>query len=151
MTSEPGPAVRFERAIPILRVSDLAASIDHYVRVLGFHVDFEGPGKFAGLSRDQCAVYLSEGDQGHAGSWVWIGVSDADVLMAELQGRGAAIRHPPTNYPWAYELQVSDPDGNVLRIGSEPKRDRPTTLVPWRDMDGTLWVQNPSGGFMRAT
>jgi hypothetical protein len=28
---------------------------------------------------------------------------------------------PPTNFPWALEMQVKDPDGNVLRIGSEPK------------------------------
>jgi hypothetical protein len=32
---------------------------------------------------------------------------------------------PPTNFPWALEMQVEDPDGNVLRIGSEPKTDRP--------------------------
>jgi hypothetical protein len=24
------------------------------------------------------------------------------------------------NRPWAYEMQVEDPDGHVLRFGSEP-------------------------------
>jgi hypothetical protein len=28
---------------------------------------------------------------------------------------------PPTNFPWALEMHVEDPDGNVLRLGSEPK------------------------------
>jgi hypothetical protein len=27
----------------------------------------------------------------------------------------------PTKYPWALEMQLEDPDGNVLRIGSERK------------------------------
>ncbi len=35
--------------------------------------------------------------------------------------RGVGIRLPPTNYSWALEMQVEDPDGNVLRLGSEPK------------------------------
>ena len=35
--------------------------------------------------------------------------------------RGAPIRLPPTNFSWALEIQVEDPDGNVLRFGSEPR------------------------------
>lgn len=31
------------------------------------------------------------------------------------------IRHLPTYYPGAYEMQVEDLDGNVLRFGSDPK------------------------------
>jgi len=26
----------------------------------------------------------------------------------------------PTNFPWAKEMHVEDPDGNVIRFGSEP-------------------------------
>lgn len=46
---------------PILPVQDLEASIDFYVQVLGFAVDFVGPGKLASMSRDQCHLFLSEG------------------------------------------------------------------------------------------
>jgi hypothetical protein len=35
------------------------------------------------------------------------------------------IRLKPTNFAWAYEMQVEDPDGRVLRFGSDPKGDRP--------------------------
>ncbi|HSH17195.1 MAG TPA: VOC family protein [Verrucomicrobiae bacterium] len=41
-------------------------------------------------------------------------------MQDELTARGVAIRHPPTNYPWALEMHVEDPDGNVIRFGSDP-------------------------------
>jgi hypothetical protein len=52
-------------------------------------------------------------------------VEDAEKLHAEYKARGVKIRMPPTNHSWALEFQVEDPDGNVLRLGSEPKDDRP--------------------------
>jgi len=59
------------------------------------------------------------------GAGVWIGVGDVERLHEEHQARGVKIRPPPTNYPWALEMHVEDPDGNVLRLGSDPKDDRP--------------------------
>ncbi len=36
--------------------------------------------------------------------------------------REASIdRLPPSNYRWALEMQIEDPDGNVLRLGSEAR------------------------------
>jgi hypothetical protein len=66
-------------------------------------------------------------------------VGDADLLYEEYLAEGAKIRHPPNNYSWAYELQVFDLDGNVLRLGSDSKRDQP--LGTWLDMDGVEWRQ----------
>ena len=120
--SEPSgvAATAFEVVTPILRVRDLAASVAHYVQVLGFRVDWTDGG-MASVSRDRCAIMLCEGDQGSPGTWVWIGVEDAGVLHAEYRASGAAVRLEPTDYPWAYEMQVTDPDGHVLRFGSEPR------------------------------
>ncbi len=138
-----GP-VRFEGVTPVLRVRRLAASLRHYVGVLGFRKDWGGADKgFASVSRGDCHIFLSQGDQGHAGSWVWIGVSDAGALHEEYRRCGAKIRHAPTNYPWAYEMQVEDPDGNVLRMGSEPLRGRPTG--EWLDMEGRRWARTAAG------
>ena len=137
----------FEGVTPILRVKDMQASIEHYVQVLGFKVDWQSPG-FASVSRDRCHIFLCEGDQGNPGAWVWIGVGDCQLLFAEYSANGAKVRHPPTNYPWAYEMQIEDPDGNVLRFGSEAKADEP--VGRWRDMRGDLWVMSAAGKWTRA-
>ena len=138
----------FEGVSPILRVESLPASIDYYVRVLGFKLDWESPGVIASVSRDRCGIFLCEGDQGNPGGWVWVGVGDVERLFEEYSGKGARIRHPPTNYPWACEMQIEDPDGNVLRMGSEPKPNE--AFGPWRDMRGDLWLMKPDGGWTRA-
>jgi predicted enzyme related to lactoylglutathione lyase len=49
------------------------------------------------------------------------GVEDAEVLFGEFSAKGACVRSPPKNFDWAYEFQIEDPDGHVLRFGSEPK------------------------------
>lgn len=129
-------AVEFENLSPILRVASLAASLEYYVNVLGFRIDWQA-GAIASVSRDRCAIFLSERDQGHPGSWLWMGVGDVEALHADYAGRGAKIRVPPTNYPWALEMHVEDLDGNVLRLGSEPKEDQP--FGEWVDMYGKRW------------
>lgn len=138
---------RFHDSTPILPVSDLAASLDYYVRALGFTIDWKYPG-FASVSRDDAQLMLSEGGQGHAGTWVWLGVGDTEALYAEYAASGARVRTPPRNYEWALEMTVEDVDGNVLRLGSEPREGEP--IGPWRDMEGVEWEALPGGGWTRA-
>jgi catechol 2,3-dioxygenase-like lactoylglutathione lyase family enzyme len=118
-------ATVFECVTPILRVQSLTASLDYYLRVLGFELDWHEPGVMASVSRNGRGLMLSEGGQGNPGTWVWIGVDDTASLFDEYRAKGAVIRLSPTNYRWAYEMQVQDPDGHVLRFGSEPKADQP--------------------------
>ncbi len=61
----------------------------------------------------------------------------------EYKANGATIRHPPTNYEWACEMQVEYPDGNILRIGSDPKKNEP--VGEWLDMRGRRWIKSPEG------
>ena len=112
--------VRFENSAPILRVENMAASLHFYVDLLGFTNAPWGGEDFTFVSRDDAGIYLSLGDQGRGGAWAWVGVEDTAKLYEEYRDRGVAIRLPPTNYPWALEMQIADPDGNVLRFGSEP-------------------------------
>lgn len=116
---------RFERAEPILRVADMARSVRYYVDILGFTNADWGGSDFTHVSRDDAGIYLCQGDQGQPGTWVWIGVEDVASLYQEYTRRGALLLHAPVNYPWAYEMKVRDPDGHVLRFGSEPRDDLP--------------------------
>ena len=145
--SENASPVAFEGVTPILRVLDLSASLKYYVAKLGFQIDWQTPW-FASVSRGRCAIFLSQGDQGHSGSWLWVGVEDAGALFREYQSSGASLRHPPTNYSWAYEFQVQDLDGNVLRMGSEQKRGQP--VGEWLDMNGDRWALSAEGEWVRA-
>jgi len=118
-------SVGVECIIPIPRVNSVAASIRFYVDVLGFKVDWGGDqgSTFTSVSRDGRAIMLAEGEQGHPGTWLWIGVEDIEPLFAEYSAKGVNIRERPTNYPWAYEMKIEDPDGHVLRFGSEPRAE----------------------------
>ena len=114
-----------ECIIPILNVADLAASVAFYTRVLGFKTDWNA-GTMASVSRDGQAIMLCQQGQGQRGTWVWIGVEDIEPLHADFVAKGASFRLKPTNCFWAYEMQIEDPDGHVLRFGSDTKADQPT-------------------------
>jgi predicted enzyme related to lactoylglutathione lyase len=116
---------RFEHAEPILRVSDMGFSIRYYTNVLGFVKADWSTDDFAFVSRGGAGIHLCRGSQGQPGTWVWVGVEDVEALYREYLGSGACIRHPPRNYSWALEFHVEDPDGHVLRFGSEPLTRRP--------------------------
>jgi catechol 2,3-dioxygenase-like lactoylglutathione lyase family enzyme len=125
----------------------MKASIEYYVEKLGFQVNWGYPDEsgsfFASIARGDCNLFLSVGDQGNPGTWVWIDGKDVEGLHAELIAAGAKIRNPPTNYSWALEMQVEDLDGNVLRFGSDPRKGEPDG--PWLDMYGDRWVRMEDG------
>ncbi len=113
--------VRFENSQPILRVEDIARAVHFYVDLLGFKNAAWGNNEFTSVNRDRAGIYLCRGGQGAGKAWIWIGVEDVERLLEEYTSRGVTIRMPPTNFSWALEMHVEDPDGNVIRFGSEPK------------------------------
>jgi len=118
---------RVECIIPILNVSNVPASVRFYVNILGFEVEWgEGDeSTYASVGRNGYSIMLAQGEQGNSGTWIWIGVEDVQSLFEECQSRGATIVQGLTNYPWAYEMRIKDPDGHILRFGSEPRQDLP--------------------------
>ena len=129
MKTEAGLA--FENVSPILRVESLAASIDYYVRVLGFKLDWESPGIIASVSRGRCGIFLCEGDQGNPGGWVWVGVGDVERLFEEYSGKGARIRHPPQ---MSAHFRLNQ--RLVIQQGTAPSEYQQCDLVPW-----TCWIR----------
>ena len=128
---------RIAQATPILKVKDFEASLAYYSGALGFKVDWKA-GNFGSVTRDRCTLMLTEDAQGHAGTWLWIGAQDTELLFAEWSQSGAMIRQGPTNFPWgSLEIQVTDPDGHVLRFASDGKEGM--AYGPWMDAEGKLW------------
>lgn len=135
--------INFHPASPILRVSDLDASIHYFENTLGFTLDWKSENIFAAVSRMNCNIMLSVGDQGAGRAWIYIGIGDIDSLFQEYQRSGARIRQQPTNFSWACEMQVEDLEGNVIRLGAETKKDM--QYGPWLDMNGNLWPMVQAG------
>ncbi len=80
---------------------------------------------FTRVDRERCSIFLCRDGQGLGRAWAWIGVTDTAALHEQLIARNIAIRMPPTNYFYALEMHLEDPDGNVLRLGSDPLTDQP--------------------------
>jgi catechol 2,3-dioxygenase-like lactoylglutathione lyase family enzyme len=106
-------------AVPILRVRNADRALAWWRR-LGFTESFRHqfePGfpLFVGIQRDGCELYLSEhtGDARGPGL-VYLWVADVDIVAAEFEG---AVQE----MSWAREVEISDPDGNRVRVASEAR------------------------------
>ena len=119
-------SIQIENITPILSVKDMTISRNFYKNILGFEEADWGTDDFTSISRDKSGIYLCKGAQGNPGTWLWIGF-DGDIfqLYNELNAKGVTIRQPPLNYSWALEMHVEDPDGHVLRFGTDPDYNKP--------------------------
>jgi hypothetical protein len=104
-----------DELVPIFHVKDGHETAKWYAR-LGFTTEGEhrfAPGMplYLFLRRGANALHLSEhkGDA-RPDSLVYFYVSEVDGIAAEFD---AKIK----DQPWAREIQLTDPDGNRLRIG----------------------------------
>jgi predicted lactoylglutathione lyase len=120
------PERQVECTIPILPVRDLKRSIRFYTETLGFKLDWGGGdgSTICSVSKDGCAIMLSQSAEAGPGVWVWIGVED-DSLFRLYRSRGVKVRQEPRNHSWAYEMKFEDIDGNVLWLGTESRKDMP--------------------------
>ena len=116
---------------PILCVSNLSDSLEHYEKVLGFDISWkwsergkfneEDSPTFACVNRGECSIFLCENGQGIPGAWICLNVCNKEELeeiLSEYKNNSADIVEEPTDCPWGMrEMQVRDIDGNVFRIG----------------------------------
>jgi predicted enzyme related to lactoylglutathione lyase len=110
---------QIENTIPVLSVSDLNRSIGFYQRVLGFEVEWNA-GHICSVGRDGSSIMLRSEEDVVAPSTVWIG-NDDDSIFETIGKSGAKVIEQPSNKPWAYEMTIADPDGNILWFGAEPR------------------------------
>jgi hypothetical protein len=105
-----------EQIIPILHVANAAIAAVWYRRI-GFEKQSEHRFEphlpvFACVARGAVRIYLSE----HSGdarpdALVYLWVRNVSAIAKDFQ---VEIRKEP----WAYEIELQDPDGNRLRIGT---------------------------------
>ncbi|MFC8920501.1 glyoxalase superfamily protein [Streptomyces sp. NPDC057116] len=105
-----------EEVIPILRVVNAAAAVAWYER-LGFAKQWEHrfePGfpAFVEVARGGIRLFLSEHEgDARPDTLVYLRVRDVEAIASEFGVRTTAA-------PWAREIELSDPYGNRLRIGT---------------------------------
>jgi uncharacterized glyoxalase superfamily protein PhnB len=101
-------ATTFDRVAPVFPVRNVRAALAHYQR-LGFVAKARTPE--LRVEQNSSAVYVY--------------VDDADALWAEWQAAaptGGRFLGAPEDTPYHLrEFAYVDPDGNLLRIGSEMK------------------------------
>lgn len=112
----PGMDKNDEEVVPILRVRDAEEAAAWYAR-LGFttiweHRFEEGFPLFLEIERGRVRLFLSEHEgDARPDTLVYLRLRGVDALAEEF---GVEV----TVAPWAREIELRDPDGNRLRIGS---------------------------------
>ena len=123
-SGQAGPDLIARAVIPILNVSDLAASFA-WLAKLGFAKKWDwcaadGTPSFGAVASGECEIFVclnSQGGQGRDGVWLAIWVDQVDAVHDVCVREGLEVIRPPRDEPWGVrEMHVRHPDGHVLRI-----------------------------------
>lgn len=115
----------FGPIIPILGVTDAAASAAFYCDVLGFEKLWEhrfGPGfpLYVGVRRGPIELHLNEHDDSGHRAELYVPVDDVDRAFRELTGRGLEPEGPPEDQAHGVRsFAFTDPDGHRLTLGTD--------------------------------
>jgi uncharacterized glyoxalase superfamily protein PhnB len=118
--------------VPLLQVGDMETSLEYYLTVLGFAVDFVWPevgeARWAGLSRDGVHFMLTIdlgtsslpfiAEKGN-GVVFYVVTKDIQAVYDELAPRGAIVVQEIIDMGGRRQFSVADPNGYVLAF-SEP-------------------------------
>jgi len=106
---------QLRQMLPELPLTDVAAGVTYYQRVLGFKINY-AQDDLGVMDRDDVTILLIARSDRHTG----IGsceayVRDADALYAELAARGANLQGEPVSRPWGLrDFRVLDLEGNRI-------------------------------------
>ena len=116
VVADPASVVDVVTAVPILRVADVDVAVAWWSR-LGFSEEFrhrfEGTSpRYVGIGCDGCQVHLSEHEGDASGpGLVYLWVADVDAVAREF---GVTV----DEMPWARDCELTDPDGNRVRVAT---------------------------------
>ena len=121
--------VEFQKAIPVLRIFDVAKAKEFFVGFLGFTVDWEhhfeeNAPAYLQVSRAGLTLHLSE-HHGDAcpGSTGFVWMTGVEEFHREITGKGYKYLRPgiETTFYDAKCVQVIDPFGNRIRFNEDVK------------------------------
>lgn len=123
----PGRSRRADRELrrfcPIFPVRDLRAALEHYT-ALGFRTEPYADGDFYGFAnREGVGLHLHESSYYGDRAAAYLYVRDADALYAEWSRAGGSTSEVHTTDYGMREGSHTDPDGNVIRFGSDIESD----------------------------
>lgn len=117
--------MKLTNATPVLRVSDYQRAKAFYMDVLGFEVVNEAGDPVTGFGifvSGGARVFLHAWDGPEAPWDGWRGYfycAQLDELIAHLESRNQAFKGPEVTFYNMREIEVTDPDGNVLCFGQD--------------------------------
>ena len=126
--------MRFKDSVPVIATADVRATIDWYVRILGFreHFVFGEPPVYAGLERDSVLLYVTHDPEMasalkasglHPDVFLW--VEGVDEAFVEHRARGAKIVEAVGDRAWdARQYVLEDLNGYRLKV-AEPLDEKP--------------------------
>ena len=118
----PPAALQFQRAMPVLHITDMQRSLAFYRENLGFSTSTWGePPTFAIVQRGAVSLALAVTAKPPVvdrSTWAaYIYVADVDAIHAELAAHGANAEQPETRPYNCRDFTIDDPDGHALGIG----------------------------------
>jgi len=104
-----------EQTLPHMPVDNVAAAIDHYRDMLGFHINY-AQHDLGVMYRDRATLLLIQRTNKHTGIGSFsVYVADADSLYNEFVEKGANVEAPPVSRPWGLrDFTVVDLEGNRI-------------------------------------
>lgn len=117
--------LEYQNATPMLRVGDYQRAKAFYMDVLGFkQIEEAGePEAGFGIFRAGTAQIFLHSWDGPGEAWdnwrAYFYVPDMEGLTAHLQAHGASFKGPTVTEYGMREVEVTDPDGNILCFGQD--------------------------------
>jgi uncharacterized glyoxalase superfamily protein PhnB len=113
-------------AVPVIATDDVAASVDYFVRVLGFVSEFlwGDPPVYAGVSAGKAVLYLARDSEmarvireHRLSPELFLWVTGVDSVYARHQAAGAQIVEALSDRPWgARQYVLREPNGYHMKI-----------------------------------
>ena len=112
-------------AIPVLRSRDYPQARAFWTETMGFSIAEEGgePPRFGIFHKDKATVFVDAWNGAdpapHDGWCAYFHCDDVDALARDLAAKGQPVNGPRDTVYGMREIDLRDPDGNLLCFGED--------------------------------